>query len=193
MPIRCSAVPGECSTAHILPTTASCHEVSDSPQPESGLSLTVATHIYIFYLFIYIYIIHTCHYIPLLTITYYLSHCAVRVKRANGICVTLGTICKRWNPSIQSYAQNDSENHTRSSITLHYLTIPYLTRQTDRQKDGQTDRQTERQRNRHRHKHRHTLRILCTELNAVPHASLRNPNPERSRKVLKNLEVCKKK
>ena len=38
-----------------------------------------------------------------------------------------------------------------------------------------------------------TLRIGCTELKAVPHASLRDPNPERSRKVLKNLEVCKKK
>ena len=34
---------------------------------------------------------------------------------------------------------------------------------------------------------------MRTDVNAVPHASLRNPNPERSGKILKNLEVCKKK
>ena len=34
---------------------------------------------------------------------------------------------------------------------------------------------------------------MRTDLTAVPHASLRNPNPERPRKVLKNLEVCKRK
>ena len=38
----------------------------------------------------------------------------------------------------------------------------------------------------------HTLMDMHTELKAVPHASLRNPNPERSRRVLKNLGVCKK-
>ena len=31
------------------------------------------------------------------------------------------------------------------------------------------------------------------DLTAVPHASLRNPNPERSRKVLKSLGVFKRK
>ena len=39
----------------------------------------------------------------------------------------------------------------------------------------------------------HTLMDIRTDLTAVPNASLRDPNPERSRKVLKNLEVCKKK
>ena len=34
---------------------------------------------------------------------------------------------------------------------------------------------------------------MRTDLTAVPRASLRNPNPERSRKVLKNLGVCKRK
>ena len=34
---------------------------------------------------------------------------------------------------------------------------------------------------------------MRTDLTAVPHASLRNPNPEKSRKVLKNLGVCKRK
>ena len=32
-----------------------------------------------------------------------------------------------------------------------------------------------------------TLMDMCTDLTAVPHASLSNPSPERSRKVLKNL------
>ena len=39
----------------------------------------------------------------------------------------------------------------------------------------------------------YTLMDMRTDLIAVPHANLRDPNPERSRKVLKNLEVCKKK
>ena len=33
---------------------------------------------------------------------------------------------------------------------------------------------------------------MHTELKAVPHASLRNPNPEKSRKVLRNLGVFKR-
>ena len=34
---------------------------------------------------------------------------------------------------------------------------------------------------------------MRTDLTAVPHASLRNPNPEVSRKVLKSLGVFKRK
>ena len=34
---------------------------------------------------------------------------------------------------------------------------------------------------------------MRTDLTAVPHASLRNPNPEKSRKVLKSLGVFKRK
>ena len=34
---------------------------------------------------------------------------------------------------------------------------------------------------------------MRTDLTAVPHASLRNPNPERSRKVLKSLGVFERK
>ena len=34
---------------------------------------------------------------------------------------------------------------------------------------------------------------MRTDLTAVPHASLRNPNPERSRKALKSLGVFKRK
>ena len=41
--------------------------------------------------------------------------------------------------------------------------------------------------------HTHTLMDMRTDLTAVPHASLRNPNPERSRKVLKSLGVFKRK
>ena len=43
------------------------------------------------------------------------------------------------------------------------------------------------------HTHTHTLMDMRTDVNAVPHAGLRNPNPERSRKALKNLGVCKRK
>ena len=39
----------------------------------------------------------------------------------------------------------------------------------------------------------HTLMDMRTDLTAVPHASLRNPNPERSRKALKSLGVFKRK
>ena len=39
----------------------------------------------------------------------------------------------------------------------------------------------------------YTLIEMHTDLTAVPHASLRNPNPERSRKVLKSLGVFKRK
>ena len=41
--------------------------------------------------------------------------------------------------------------------------------------------------------HTHTLMDMRTDLTAVPHASLRNPNPERFRKVLKSLGVFKRK
>ena len=34
---------------------------------------------------------------------------------------------------------------------------------------------------------------MHTDLTVVPHASLRNPNPERSRKVLKSMGVFKRK
>ena len=40
---------------------------------------------------------------------------------------------------------------------------------------------------------KHTLMDMRTDLTAVPHASLRNPNPEKSRKVLRNLAVIKRK
>ena len=42
------------------------------------------------------------------------------------------------------------------------------------------------------HTHTHTLMEMHTELIAVPHASLRNPNPERSREPPRSLEVFKR-
>ena len=41
--------------------------------------------------------------------------------------------------------------------------------------------------------HTHTLMDMRTDLTAVPHACLRNPNPERPRKVLKSVGVFKRK
>ena len=38
----------------------------------------------------------------------------------------------------------------------------------------------------------HTFMDMRTDLTAVPHASLRNPNPEKSRKGLENLGVFKR-
>ena len=45
----------------------------------------------------------------------------------------------------------------------------------------------------HMYQHTHTLMEMRTDLTAVPHASLRNRNPERSRKALTSLGVFKRK